>query len=161
MNTRTKLSKVILSLIMTLLPIKIFAEVYVQPIIHGKLVKNFEVNLKALPKPKQIIKGGEDACNGGNFPDQYRYQDLTAHDNGQIQEVVINWENGLIFHKHRIIEKMSQQKFNQKFKTVLYRLDEGNPNSIFANLASDGNDTIEFIFKSGQLYKYRLNFDDC
>ncbi|NHB58872.1 hypothetical protein [Acinetobacter shaoyimingii] len=161
LKKRSLYSKLALGLMMSLLPMSTFSEIYVQPIIQGKVVKHWEVNLKTLPKPKQVIKGGEDECNGGNFPDQYRYQDLTLLDNGQVKEVIINGSNGLIFHKERIVEKMNQQKFKKKFKAVLYSKDETNPNVLSADLASDGNDSIDFIFKSGQLYKYQLNFDNC
>lgn len=153
-------SKCVVSLIFGLLPMHIFAESYVQPIIHGKVQTHLEMNLKMLPKPKQVIRGGEDECNGGNFPDQYRYGDFTVLDNGQIREVVMNGSNGIIFHQQRIVDTINQQTFKRKFKAFIYE-DETNPNIFSADMAKDGNDSIQFIFKAGKLQRYRLNFDNC
>lgn len=159
-KNRFKSLQLVLSLILGFLPMQIIAEIYVQPIIQGKVQTHLEMNLKTLAEPKQVIEGGEDECNGGNFPDQYRYQDFTVLDNGQIQEVIMNGSNGVIFHQQRIVNKMNQQVFKKKFKAFIYA-DETNPNILTADMSKDGNDSIQFIFKAGRLHSYRLNFDDC
>lgn len=138
----------------------LYAESFVKPILNGKIQNVLLVNPKEFGKPIKRIKGGKDECNGGFLPDKLIYKDFTLLDGGRVEEVVMTDSNGLIFHKQRI-EKMSHQKFKQKFKSVLLDVGDTNPNVLFANVESRGNDSIEFIFKSGQLYKYRINYDDC
>lgn len=158
---KKNLMKKIYILIFCLLPSSTtYAASFVKPILNGKIQNLLFVNSKVFGKPIKRIKGGEDECNGGFLPDKLIYKDFTLLDDGRVDEVIMSGSNGLIFHKQRI-EKMSQQKLKQKFKSILLDIDDTNPNVLFANVETHGNDSIEFIFKSGQLYKYRINYDDC
>ena len=155
------MKKILILFTCVLLSLNLHAESFVKPILNGKIQNKLHVNIKAFGQPIKRVKGGEDECSGvGFFPDTLIYKDFILLDDGKIQEVVISGSNGLIFHKQRI-EKMSQKMFKQKFKSVLFDIDDTNPNVLFANIETSGNDSIEFIFKSGQLYKYRINYDWC
>lgn len=136
------------------------AENFVEPIIQGKVYKNWIANPKIFGKPIQVLKGGEDECNGGNFPDQYQFKNFSLLSNGSIQEVYLTQNNSLFFHNERISPNLKKLQFIKKFKNHIY-IDSENPNVLNAEASDDSNDSIEFIFKNNQLLKYKLHIDDC
>lgn len=139
----------------------LFAAPFVQPVIQGKVYNNWEVPIRLLGKPKSIIKGKPDECNGGNFPDEYDYGSFKLLDTGIIKEVYLSQNNGLLFHGQKIRGGIDQKSFMQQFKKYELWGDSENKNIVYSGLAESGNDSIEFVFKNGKLLKYKLFFDDC
>jgi hypothetical protein len=139
----------------------LLAAPFVQPVIQGKTYNNGEVPIRSLGKPKSIIKGKPDECNGGNFPDEYDYGSFKLLDTGVIKEVYLSQNNGLLFHGQKIRGGIDQKSFMQQFKKYELWGDSENKNIVYSGLAESGNDSIEFIFKNGKLLKYKLFFDDC
>lgn len=134
---------------------------FVQPIIQGKIYSNFEVPIRLLGKPKSVIKGKLDECNGGYFPDEYDYGSFKILDTGVIKEVYLSQNNELLFHNQKIHGGVDQTIFMQQFKKYELWMDSKNKNIVYSGLAESGNDSIEFVFKDGKLLKYKLFFDDC
>lgn len=151
-----------------IMPIGALAENVVQPIIQGKVYKTWTVNPKRFGQPLHILKGGEDECNGGYFPDQYQFKNFSVLSNGQIHEVYLTQNNGLSFHNERISPSTSlstspslnKAQFMKKFKKHL-RIDSENPNILHADASEHSHDSISFIFKNNQLFKYQLHVDNC
>lgn len=139
----------------------LFAAPFVQPVIQGKTYNNWEVPIRSLAKPKSIIKGKPDECNGGNFPDEYDYGSFKLLDTGVIKEVYLSQNNALVFHGQKIRGGIDQKTFMQQFKKYELWMDAENKNVVYSGLAESGNDSIEFFFKNGKLLKYKLFFDDC
>ncbi|MFI8035587.1 hypothetical protein ACH8I4_17145 [Acinetobacter sp. ABJ_C3_5] len=139
----------------------LLAAPFVQPVIQGKTYSNGEVPIRSLGKPKSIIKGKPDECNGGNFHDEYDYGSFKLLDTGVIKEVYLSQNNGLLFHGQKIRGGIDQKSFMQQFKKYELWGDSENKNIVYSGLAESGNDSIEFIFKNGKLLKYKLFFDDC
>lgn len=139
----------------------LLAAPFVQPVIQGKTYSNWEVPIRSLGKPKSIIKGKPDECNGGNFPDEYDYGSFKLLDTGVIKEVYLSQNNGLLFHGQKIRGGIDQKTFMQQFKKYELWGDSENKNIVYSGLAESGNDSIEFVFKNGKLLKYKLFFDDC
>ena len=139
----------------------LLAAPFVQPVIQGKTYSNGEVPIRSLGKPKSIIKGKPDECNGDNFPDEYDYGSFKLLDTGVIKEVYLSQNNGLLFHGQKIRGGIDQKSFMQQFKKYELWGDSENKNIVYSGLAESGNDSIEFIFKNGKLLKSKLFFDDC
>ncbi|MCJ8160026.1 hypothetical protein [Acinetobacter zhairhuonensis] len=139
----------------------LFAAPFVQPIIQGKIYSNWEVPIRSLGKPKSVIKGKLDECNGGYFPDEYDYGSFKILDTGVIKEVYLSQNNELLFHSQKIRGGVDQKNFMQQFKKYELWIDTENKNVVYSGLAESGNDSIEFVFKDGKLLKYKLFFDDC
>lgn len=147
-----------------IMPIGALAENFVQPIIQGKVYNTWTVNPKRFGQPVHMLKGGEDECNGGYFPDQYQFKNFSVLSNGQIHEVYLTQNNGLSFHNERISPSTSpslnKAQFMKKFKKYL-RIDSENPNILHADASDDSNDSISFVFNNTQLLKYQLHVDNC
>ena len=139
----------------------LFAAPFVQPVIQGKVYNNWEVPIRLLGKPKSIIKGKPDECNGGNFPDEYDYGSFKLLDTGIIKEVYLSQNNALVFHGQKIRGGIDQKTFMQQFKKYELWMDAENKNVVYSGLAESGNDSIAFVFKNGKLLKYKLFFDNC
>ncbi len=147
--------------LMGMISTPIFAAPFVQPVIQGKVYDNWEVPIRSLGKPKSIIKGKPDECNGGYFPDEYDYGSFKLLDTGVIKEVYLSQNNELLFHGQKIRGGIEQKRFMQQFKKYELWGDSENKNVVYSGLAESGNDSIEFVFKNGKLLKYKLFFDDC
>lgn len=143
-----------------IIPTWALAENFVQPIIQDKVYKTWTVNPKIFGKPVRILKGGEDECNGGYFPDQYQFKNFSLLSNGQIQDVYLTQNNGLFFHHERISTSFNKAQLMKKFKKHV-RKDSDNPNILHADASDDSNNSITFIFKNNQLFKYQLHVDNC
>jgi len=139
----------------------LLAAPFVQPVIQGKTYSNWEVPIRSLGKPKSIIKGKPDECNGGNFPDEYDYGSFKLLDTGIIKEVYLSQNNGLLFHGQKIRGGIDQKTFMQQVKKYELWMDAENKNVVYSGLAESGNDSIAFVFKNGKLLKYKLFFDNC
>lgn len=147
--------------LMSMVSTPILAAPFVQPVIQGKVYNNWEVPIRLLGKPKRIIKGKPDECNGGYFPDEYDYGSFKLLDTGVIKEVYLSQNNELLFHGQKIRGGIEQKRFMQQFKKYELWGDSENKNVVYSGLAESGNDSIEFVFKNGKLLKYKLFFDDC
>ena len=151
-----------------IMPIGALAENFVQPIIQGKVYNTWTVNPKRFGQPVHMLKGGEDECNGGYFPDQYQFKNFSVLSDGQIYEVYLTHTNGLFFHNERISASTSlstspslnKAQFMKKFKKHV-RIDSENPNILHADASEDSHNSISFTFKNNQLLKYRLDVDNC
>lgn len=139
----------------------LFAAPFVQPVIQGKTYNNWEVPIRSLAKPKSVIKGKPDECNGGYFPDEYDYGSFKLLGTGVIKEVYLSQNNALVFHGQKIRGGIDQKTFMQQFKKYELWMDAENKNVVYSGLAESGNDSIAFVFKNGKLLKYKLFFDDC
>ncbi|ENX21868.1 hypothetical protein F892_01106 [Acinetobacter vivianii] len=147
--------------LMCLVSQPLFAAPFAQPIIQGKTYNNWKVPLRLLGKPKSVIKGKVDECNGGYFPDEYDYGSFKLLDTGIIKEVYFSHNNELLFHGQKLRGGIDQKQFMQQFKKYELWEDSENKNIVYSGLAESGNDSIEFVFKNGKLLKYKLFFDDC
>ncbi|NNP70998.1 hypothetical protein [Acinetobacter sp. Ac_5812] len=147
--------------LMSMVSQPLFAAPFVQPVIQGKTYNNWEVPIRSLGKPKSVVKGKPDECNGGYFPDEYDYGSFKLLDTGVIKEVYFSQNNALVFHGQKIRSGIDQKSFMQQFKKYELWMDAENKNVVYSGLAESGNDSIEFVFKNGKLLKYKLFFDDC
>ncbi len=143
-----------------MIPTWALAENFVQPIIQGQVYKTWTVNPKVFGKPVHVLKGAEDECNGGYFPDQYQFKNFSLFSNGQIQSVYLAQNNGLFFHNERISATLNKAQFVKKFQKYV-RKDSDNPNILHADASDDSNDSITFVFNNTQLLKYQLHVDNC
>ena len=132
----------------------------IQPIIHNKTYSGLSVPLKNFGKPERIIKGGENECSGGFFPNQYVYRDVTLSDQGQVYSVIMNRNNGLVFYHKKIDASMGKTKFLQLFKDLVWQSEE-HPNVYYAESEEDSTTIITFIFKDERLIKYKISTNDC
>lgn len=154
-------NKILSLALMCVISSPLLAAPFVQLVIQGKTYSNWEVPIRSLGKPKSIIKGKPDECNGGNFPDEYDYGSFKLLDTGIIKEVYLSQNNALVFHGQKIRGGIDQKTFMQQFKKYELWGDSENKNIFYSGLVESGNDLIAFVFKNGKLLKYKLFFDDC
>lgn len=150
--------KIKLMVLLAMLPLSVVATESIQPVIQGKVYQDWYMKPEKLAKPNKVIKGGRDECNDRYFPDQWKFGSYTVLANGQIQEVYFRDNNTVIFHHQRIPYNLDQAAFKKKFKNHIFETDDKN---VIDAGVEGSNDSIEFIFKNGKLFKYRLNIDDC
>ncbi|ENU92923.1 hypothetical protein F971_01910 [Acinetobacter vivianii] len=154
-------NKILCLALMCIASSPILAASFVQPVIQGQTYNNWKVPLRLLGKPKSVIKGKVDECNGGYFPDEYDYGSFKLLVTGIIKEVYFSHNNELLFHGQKLHGGIDQKQFMQQFKKYELWEDSENKNVVYSGLAESGNDSIEFVFKNGKLLKYKLFFDDC
>lgn len=155
--------KSILMMGLLLLPIlgtaKKIDQPIVQPIIQLTVYSDYHVDLRSFGKPVQIIAGAEDECNGGFFPDDYRFKNFTIRKDGLIREVYLQPKNGLIFYGEKLDANTTEARFKRQFKGKFTPRTEGH--TYAAMLGEDESKSIVFYFKNGTLQKYSLWVDDC
>ncbi|GAA5587500.1 hypothetical protein Acal01_02670 [Acinetobacter calcoaceticus] len=135
-----------------------YAQVNIKPLWHGKVLKDFDITLNSLKKPKQVIKGEVDECNGGYFPDQWIYEDGVILSTGSLDKVYVSQKNGLKYGS-RLFNHLTTENEFKKFFGKQIDISENHTYSIFPWEGS--NDGLHFHFRNGKLHYYTHSIDDC
>lgn len=154
------MNKKILCILGLMLSAHVLADPSIKPVINGKVYNDLTVPTKTFGKPKRIIKGDPDECNGGFYPNELDYGTFKLLDTGLIREVTLNDKNSLIFHGQKVTIGMKKTDFLKKFKDKVW-IDGDHKDMIDAQSAHDEYTSIRFYFKNGTLEKYNIWQNDC
>ena len=135
-----------------------YAQINIQPFWHGKVMENFEIPLNKMKKPKQIIKGKFDECNGVYFPDKWVYEDGIILSTGILETVYVNANNGLKYGNRRLNHTLTEQQLKNMFNHKISMLEE---HVYYLQPWEGDNSSLSFYFRNGKLDHYTLSIDDC
>ncbi len=121
-------------------------------------MNSFDIPLNNLKKPKQVIKGEDDECNGGYFPDQWVYEDGVVLSTGSLDKVYVSQQNGLKYGSRLFNHLTSENEFKKFFGEQIYMT----KNHVYSLQPWEGsNDSLDFHFRNGKLHYYMHSIDDC
>lgn len=135
-----------------------FADTVIKPIIRGQTFNAFYIPVKTFGKPLKVIKGEEDECNGGQFPDKWVYDHFILLENGRIDKVYLKGNNAVKVNTATLDEKITEAQFKKKFSKFIFKAE---PDGYAIAIPKDSNNAVTFYFKNNKLSYYQFSFDDC